>query len=225
MFSQQQPMRNMRQPGPPNRPAPNQRMMGGRPPAMRQPSFSGQQQGFQPPRQSFPQQPGIESRNGLGGGLKGMLSKFLPGAGGTGAPGAAAGGGSGLQGIQNLANPASLSSMLSNVQKVLGMAQQVTPMIQQYGPLVRNLPAMMKLYSQLSSNDDETEEADGKEDETNETDIPDETETVKKTSPVPAEPKAKSAPAPASKKKEVSPSPVSAPVKRTSGSSKPRLYI
>lgn len=105
MFSQQQPMRNMRQPGPPNRPAPNQRMMGGRPPAMRQPSFSGQQQGFQPPRQSFPQQPGIESRNGLGGGLKGMLSKFLPGAGGTGAPGAAAGGGSGLQGIQNLANP------------------------------------------------------------------------------------------------------------------------
>ncbi|MED4566099.1 VrrA/YqfQ family protein, partial [Bacillus atrophaeus] len=163
MFSQQQPMRNMRQPGPPNRPAPNQRMMGGRPPAMRQPSFSGQQQGFQPPRQSFPQQPGIESRNGLGGGLKGMLSKFLPGAGGTGAPGAAAGGGSGLQGIQNLANPASLSSMLGNVQKVRGMAQQVTPMIQHYGPVVRNLPAMRKRYSQVTSNQDQTEEAHGKE--------------------------------------------------------------
>lgn len=38
------------------------------------------------------------------------------------------------------------------------MAQQVT-MIQQYGPLVRNLPAMMKLYSQLSKSDDTETEA------------------------------------------------------------------
>ncbi|MFP3813821.1 hypothetical protein SB660_22720, partial [Bacillus sp. SIMBA_005] len=73
-------------------------------------------------RQLFPQQQiaGAGLRNagtGGGGGLKGMLSRFLPGSGGgsaaASAPAAASGGaGAGLQGIQNLASPASLSSML-----------------------------------------------------------------------------------------------------------------
>lgn len=95
--------------------------------------------------------PAGESRAlGGGAGIKGMLAKFLPGAGGAGI----SGGGAGLQGIQSFTNPATISSMLGNVQKVLGMAQQFTPMIQQYGPLVRNLPAMIKLYSQLGSADD-----------------------------------------------------------------------
>ncbi len=116
MFSQQQPMRNYPQPGPP-RPMQNQRMMGRTAPEMRRPSFGPPQQGFQQSGQQFLPQPNAGARNGAGTGLKGMLSKFLPGAGGTGAPGAAAGGGAGLQGIQNLANPASLSSMLNNVQK------------------------------------------------------------------------------------------------------------
>ncbi|MBG9911129.1 spore coat protein [Bacillus xiamenensis] len=102
--------------------------------------------------------PGGESRAlGGGAGIKGMLAKFLPGAGGAGI----SGGGAGLQGIQSFTNPATLSSMLGNVQKILGMAQQFTPMIQQYGPLVRNLPAMIKLYSQLgSADDDETNDND-----------------------------------------------------------------
>ncbi len=130
----QQPMRNMAQQG---RPFMNPRMMmGGRP------SLPGRQL-MQQGRQLFPQQQiaGAGLRNagtGGGGGLKGMLSRFLPGSGGgsaaASAPAAASGGaGAGLQGIQNLASPASLSSMLGNVQKVLGVAQQVTPMIQQYG--------------------------------------------------------------------------------------------
>ncbi|MEH7294977.1 MULTISPECIES: VrrA/YqfQ family protein [Bacillus] len=118
--------------------------------------------------------PGGESRAlGGGAGIKGMLAKFLPGAGGAGISGA--GGGAGLQGIQSFANPANLSSMLGNVQKVLGMAQQFTPMIQQYGPLVRNLPAMIKLYSQLGSADDETNTNDADEEPkeiTAETDVP-----------------------------------------------------
>lgn len=147
---------------------PNQRMMGRRPPNMRGPSFGAQRQGFQQAGQFLPQaNAGARNGAGAGGGLKGMLSRFLPGGGGAGSAGvpgvpgagAAPSGGAGLQGIQNIANPASLSSMLGNVQKVLGMAQQVTPMIQQYGPLVRNLPAMMKLYSQLSKSDDTETEA------------------------------------------------------------------
>ncbi|BBP90770.1 hypothetical protein BsIDN1_43880 [Bacillus safensis] len=61
--------------------------------------------------------PGGESRAlGGGAGIKGMLSKFLPGAGGAGV----SGGGAGLQGIQSFTNPATLSSMLGNVQKCSG---------------------------------------------------------------------------------------------------------
>ncbi len=120
MFSPQQTDEKLSAPGPP-RPMPNQRMMGRRPPNLQRPSFGPQQQGFQQSGQFLPQA-NAGARNGAGGGLKGMLSKFLPGGGGTGGagvPGAgtAASGGAGLQGIQNIANPASLSSMLGNVQK------------------------------------------------------------------------------------------------------------
>lgn len=107
----------------PPRPMPNQRMMGRRPPNMRGPSFGAQQQGFQQAGQFLPQaNAGARNGAGAGGGLKGMLSRFLPGGGGAGSAGvpgagAAASGGAGLQGIQNIANPASLSSMLGNVQK------------------------------------------------------------------------------------------------------------
>ena len=49
--------------------------------------------------------------------------------------------------------------------KALGVAQQVTPMIQQYGPLVRNLPGMVKMFRQLNS--DDTEAEDGEQQKTN----------------------------------------------------------
>ncbi|XJZ26253.1 VrrA/YqfQ family protein [Bacillota bacterium Lsc_1132] len=85
----------------------------------------------------------------------GLLSKIL--GRGTSAPGtgmnglfgtqtasrAAAGGGSFLQ---NLTNPAGISGFLNNTQQVLKTAQTFGPMIQQYGPIVKNLPAMWKLY-------------------------------------------------------------------------------
>ncbi|WP_286166037.1 VrrA/YqfQ family protein [Peribacillus frigoritolerans] len=103
------------------------------------PGFGGQQFGAQQFGQQFGQQ-----AMGRGGGIRGILSRFLPG-GGQGAASAA----NAAQGLQGITNPANLSSMLGNVQKVLGMAQQVTPMVQQYGPLVRNLPAMIKIYSEL----------------------------------------------------------------------------
>ncbi|WP_121662861.1 YqfQ family protein [Metabacillus litoralis] len=112
---------------------------------------------------------------GGGGGLKGILSKILPGSQG------AAGGGINPQSfigganaasnatratgsLQGLMNPSNISGMLGNVQRVLGMAQQVTPMVQQYGPLVKNLPAMVKIYRELNSSNDN-----GSNDSTNET--------------------------------------------------------
>jgi hypothetical protein len=96
-----------------------------------------------------------------GGGLKGLLSRIMPGSQGAtavnpqrfiqGATGASRATGA----LQGITNPANISSMLGNVQKVLGMAQQVTPMVQQYGPLVKNLPAMIKIYRELKNSDSE----------------------------------------------------------------------
>ncbi|AZB44907.1 spore coat protein [Bacillus sp. FJAT-42376] len=88
------------------------------------------------------------AQQAAGGGIRGLLSRFMPSAGGAGNIAGAA-----QQGITGLANPSNITGMLGNVQKVLGMAQQVTPMVQQYGPLVRNLPAMIKMFSQLNSDD------------------------------------------------------------------------
>ncbi|MBS2969720.1 hypothetical protein J9317_13185 [Metabacillus sp. KIGAM252] len=97
------------------------------------------------------QVPGAQQAAGAGsGGIRGLLSRFMPSAGGAGNIAGAA-----QQGISGLANPSNITGMLGNVQKVLGMAQQVTPMVQQYGPLVRNLPAMIKIFSQMNSDDGE----------------------------------------------------------------------
>ncbi|RIW31028.1 hypothetical protein D3H55_15570 [Bacillus salacetis] len=63
--------------------------------------------------------------------------------------------------LKNLMNPGSINGFLNNTQSVLKTAQQVGPMfqqVQQYGPLVKNLPAMWKLYRGLSAA--ETEEED-----------------------------------------------------------------
>jgi hypothetical protein len=61
--------------------------------------------------------------------------------------------GSILGNLQNAANPSFLSSMMTNVQKVLKVAESVAPMVQQYGPMVRNIPAMFKIYQALKSDD------------------------------------------------------------------------
>lgn len=66
----------------------------------------------------------------------------------------AAGGGSLTR---NLLNPTSISSFLNNTQNVLRTAQQVGPMIQQYGPIVKNLPAMWKLYRGLKNSSTDVE--------------------------------------------------------------------
>jgi YqfQ-like protein len=96
-----------------------------------------------------------------GGGLKGLLSRIIPGSQGAGGAAinpqgiiqGATGASRATGALQGLANPANISGMLGNVQKVLGVAQQVTPMVQQYGPLVKNLPAMIQIYRELKNGD------------------------------------------------------------------------
>jgi hypothetical protein len=194
--------------------------MGGQP-FSNQPFGNQQARGFGPTRsfQPFRQQTGPFSSQfgppgfggqqfgqqamGRGGGIKGILSRFLPG-GGQGAANAA-------QGLQGITNPANLSSMLGNVQKVLGMAQQVTPMVQQYGPLVRNLPAMIKIYSELKGGGPSDEESTGSDVENSSSDVsasaPSDGDTVVIDSP----------------KKEVKEEMEKAP--SVKGASVPKLYI
>jgi hypothetical protein len=62
-----------------------------------------------------------------------------------------AAGGGGL--LKGLTNPGAIGSFLNNTQNVLRSAQQIGPMVQQYGPLLRNLPAMWKMYRGLKSTD------------------------------------------------------------------------
>ena len=61
--------------------------------------------------------------------------------------------GSLLSNVQNVTNPSSISSMMTNVQKILKVAESVGPMVQQYGPVVKNIPAMFKIYKALKSDD------------------------------------------------------------------------
>ena len=77
-----------------------------------------------------------------------------------------AGGGSILK---SFTNPSAINGFLTNTQKVLNTAQQVGPMINQYGPLVKNIPAMWKLYRGLKNAPDITpnEEASNTHEETN----------------------------------------------------------
>lgn len=98
---------------------------------------------------------GVGPQTGMRGGL---LSKLFGKGGASGGMGLrsspmgpmqAARGGGGL--LQALSNPSTINGFLTNTQKVLNTASQVGPMIQQYGPLVRNLPAMWKIYKGLKN--------------------------------------------------------------------------
>jgi len=53
--------------------------------------------------------------------------------------------------LQSLTNPSGIAGFLNNTQQVIKTAQTVAPMIQQYGPLVKNLPALWKLYRGLKN--------------------------------------------------------------------------
>lgn len=63
--------------------------------------------------------------------------------------------------LQNMLNPESLTRFLNQTQQVLKTVQSIGPMVQQYGPLIKNLPALWKLYRNLSNSDDNNDDNEG----------------------------------------------------------------
>ncbi|MGD7051825.1 VrrA/YqfQ family protein [Sutcliffiella horikoshii] len=115
--------------------------------------------------------------------------------------------------LQQLINPNNLTGMLGNVQKALKMAEGVMPMVQQYGPLVRNVPAMLKLYNELKNVDD---------DDDTDTESTEEAKTEEVESDSAAENNTKK------KVKKAKPKPTATdtePEEKPAGGSAPKLYI
>jgi len=170
-----------------------------------------------------------------GGGLKGILSRIIPGnqAAGPVNPqgliqGVTTASRSGAPGIlQGLTNPSNISSMLGNVQKVLGMAQQVTPMVQQYGPLIKNLPAMIKIYRELNSEDTSTEanNENGNSNETIQSSDTKHSEVQQQKSDKVKSKKTTKKQSPLNDEKESESSPVRKKATSQPKSSKPKMYI
>lgn len=48
---------------------------------------------------------------------------------------------------------------LQNIQQILKMVETTAPVIKQYGPMVKNLPAMLKMMKALNSMESESEES------------------------------------------------------------------
>lgn len=147
------------------------------PPPMQQGAFQGpmnQQRGPMPKQSRNKGMPFGQSQNADTQQKGGLLSKLLKKSGNnqavpTGSPfslpnngargagvaaaaataEAAAGGGI----LQSLLNPANLTNMLNNTQKVLQAAESFGPLIQQYGPMVKNIPALWKLYRGMKDTD------------------------------------------------------------------------
>jgi hypothetical protein len=103
---------------------------------------------------SFPAIRGPAPRPGLGGFLSRLFSRGQPIA--SPSPwitpvmqnvGASAGAGANTGG--------GFLGILTNMQKMLGIAQNVMPMVQQYGPLIKNLPAMIRIWKELKPADEE----------------------------------------------------------------------
>ncbi|WP_025948920.1 VrrA/YqfQ family protein [Geobacillus thermocatenulatus] len=132
-----------------------------------------------------------------------------------GQPPAAASSPWGLPFLPNAASTAAsntgggLVGMLNNVQKMLGIAQNVMPMVQQYGPLIRNLPAMIRIFRELKPADEGEGETTSKSAPANET----------KQKPAAKAPKKRSVPQ--AKREEPQEKEASAAPKP----SKPKLYI
>ncbi|WP_158077325.1 VrrA/YqfQ family protein [Caenibacillus caldisaponilyticus] len=102
--------------------------------------------------------PGIAGPFGFGGPAGGMGT--FGGSGLTNAlSGAGSAGGGGLSG---------LAGMFQNVQKAIGVAQQIMPMVQQFAPMVRNLPALINMVRTMRElNDTKDDEPADTEDKKN----------------------------------------------------------
>ncbi|WP_254052807.1 YqfQ family protein [Bacillus sp. V59.32b] len=82
--------------------------------------------------------------------------------------------------VEPIKSTASLTSVLANTQKVLSAAEQIGPMVQQYGPIIKNLPAMWKMYRSMKDTEG-TETAEDENTETTEEELAEPVETDVKT--------------------------------------------
>lgn len=116
----------------------------GQPPVRRNPFLPQQRTAPQPQRAS-------------GGGLSGVLQKILN-RGGRGAQTAAR---AALPASSSASGGVSLLDMLNHTQSALRAAESFMPMVQEYGPMVKNLPSMLKMMKALKdiNFDEEDEEA------------------------------------------------------------------
>lgn len=105
------------------------------------------------PQQRFgPQQPQRPS-----GGLPGILQKILN----RGSKGAQTTARAALPATSSSSGGVSLLDMLNHTQSALKAAESFMPMVQEYGPMVKNLPSMLKMMKALKdiNFDDDEEEA------------------------------------------------------------------
>jgi hypothetical protein len=148
----------------------------------------------------------------FGNGNTGGMSRL---GGMSGTPGA----GSGGSFLQSLSNPGGLSSILNNTQQILRTAQTIGPMIQQYGPIVKNLPAMWKLFRGLkdasSDSGDTNESATSSKDEESNSEIESESSEKKPSKKVKNSASRKSGNTTTRKKQQVT----------EKGASIPKMYI
>lgn len=81
---------------------------------------------------------------------------------------------SGLMGLLKKLNPTGggFTETLDHIQKLLKMAQSVTPKIQEYGPLIKNLPALLELMNEMDDEEESSTDQVDTEDES--TDVLDE---------------------------------------------------
>lgn len=159
----------------------------------------------------------------------GLLAKILGrGQQAGGLQGINAGGFSGIQSatrasgagagsfLKTLSNPSAINGFLNNTQHVLKTAQSIGPMIQQYGPLVRNLPAMWKIYRGFKDATSESEAAETSSEQPKE-DEKEEKEKGEKESRPKNDTK--------NKKPKKNQKAASKPMNKNNGESIPKLYI
>jgi YqfQ-like protein len=126
--------------------------------------------GMQQPRGGNPPPNGMRNNKGLGGIFSNLFSKSRgPNTGGaasqaiTRAAGASASANA-SSGVGNIfsklfsgVNGTGIANTLGNVQKMTQMAGTVIPTVQQYGPMVKNLPSLLKIFKEVNSDDGTTE--------------------------------------------------------------------
>ncbi|PAE16972.1 hypothetical protein CHH91_06940 [Virgibacillus sp. 7505] len=129
------------------------------------PSVFGRRGQPQPPvrRNPFLPQPRVAPQQPQRppGGLPGILQKILN----RGSKGAQPTARAALPATSSSSGGVSLLDMLNHTQSALKAAESFMPMVQEYGPMVKNLPSMLKMMKALKdiNFDDDEEEASGAE--------------------------------------------------------------